>query len=232
MKKNFLAIFFGLFLVLIGVSSIGAIFEIWTWSDIWGVISAAFFDGWYSLFLIVPCSIGLFKKGGKLFNLIGVIIGILILLSAQGVVISKNVLLSIVPLLIVIYGLSLMYAGIFGKKAKIINKMKKGNCNHTAIFSSDIPNYSNREYNGGTCTAVFGDIKLDLNAAFINNSCKIKCNSLFSDVDIKLPANVKVVVSLTSIFGGVSNNFIDNPNMNAPVVYITGVCLFGGVKLF
>lgn len=231
MKKNLTTVIFGLLLVFFGVSSIGSIFELWTWSDVWSIIDAAFFDGWYALFLIIPCSVGLFKNGSKIVNLVGVIIGILILLSAQGVVISRNVLLSIAPALVVACGLSLIYTGIFGKKAKLINKIKSGNCNHSAFFSTASANYNNQEYNGGTCSAVFGGVDLDLGASFINNNCKIKCNCLFSDVSLFMPANVKVVANVTSIFGGVNKQFADNPDNYAPVVYISGFCMFGDIKV-
>ena len=40
-----------------------------------------FFDGWWTLFIIVPCFIGLFKDEDKSGNLIGLIIGVCLLLG-------------------------------------------------------------------------------------------------------------------------------------------------------
>ena len=38
-----------------------------------------FFDGWWTLFIIVPCFIDLFKEKNKTGNIIGLLIGILII---------------------------------------------------------------------------------------------------------------------------------------------------------
>ena len=43
-----------------------------------------FFDGWWTLFIIIPCFIGLFKDNEKTVNLIGLLIGIALLLAIFG----------------------------------------------------------------------------------------------------------------------------------------------------
>ena len=45
-----------------------------------------FFSGWWTLFIIIPCFIGLFQNKGKLASFIGLCIGIFLLLAAQGIV--------------------------------------------------------------------------------------------------------------------------------------------------
>ena len=44
-----------------------------------------FFDGWWTLFIIIPCFIGLFKEREKTGNFIGFLIGIALLLCCQDV---------------------------------------------------------------------------------------------------------------------------------------------------
>ena len=44
-----------------------------------------FFDGWWTLFIIVPSVIGLINDDDKTGNIIGLIIGILLLLSARDI---------------------------------------------------------------------------------------------------------------------------------------------------
>ena len=46
-----------------------------------------FFDGWWTLFIIVPCFIDLFKDRDKSGNIIGLIIGICLLLGCQNITI-------------------------------------------------------------------------------------------------------------------------------------------------
>ena len=42
-----------------------------------------FFDGWWTLFIIIPCFIGLFDDKEKTGNIIGLVIGVLLLLCCQ-----------------------------------------------------------------------------------------------------------------------------------------------------
>ena len=44
---------------------------------IFGITGAdIFFDGWWTLFIIVPCAIGLFTEREKTGNIIGIVIGV------------------------------------------------------------------------------------------------------------------------------------------------------------
>ena len=44
-----------------------------------------FFEGWWTLFIIVPCFISLFGKGDKTGDVIGILIGIGLLLPSRDV---------------------------------------------------------------------------------------------------------------------------------------------------
>ena len=44
-----------------------------------------FFDGWWTLFIIVPCAIGLFTDYDKTGHLIGICIGVFLLLCCQDI---------------------------------------------------------------------------------------------------------------------------------------------------
>ena len=44
-----------------------------------------FFDGWWTLFIIIPCVIGLFSERNKADNLIGIAVGVILLLCCQDV---------------------------------------------------------------------------------------------------------------------------------------------------
>ena len=59
-----------------------------------------FFDGWWTLFIIVPCLTSMFESGVKRSNTIGLTIGSLLLLSSWNVVPEELV----VPLLLVVIG--------------------------------------------------------------------------------------------------------------------------------
>ena len=64
-----------------------------------------FFDGFWTLFIIIPCFIGLFKEKDKKGNLIGIFIGLFLLLSCQNIVDFDLLLKLLVPVVLVIIGL-------------------------------------------------------------------------------------------------------------------------------
>lgn len=79
MKKNTSSFLWGGLLILIGFFLAGRALDLFEFT--------IFFDGWWSLFIIVPCFIGFFSSAGdKTANLIGLCIGVFLLLSAQDII--------------------------------------------------------------------------------------------------------------------------------------------------
>ena len=192
-----------------------------------------FFDGWWTLFIIIPCTIGLFTERDKTGNLIGIAVGVFLLLCAQDVLDYDMLWKLLVPIAIVIVGLKMLFTGLFGNKAgqmitqlKASGKKPKVCC---ATFSGCNLNCSGEEFDGAELTAVFGGVKCDLRNALISKDCAIQVSAIFGGIDILVPENVNVKVSTTSIFGGVSNKTVSTQNV--PTIYISGTCLFGGVDV-
>ncbi len=192
-----------------------------------------FFDGWWTLFIIVPCVIGLFTEREKTGNIIGIAIGVFLLLCCQGILDFAIFWKLLVPAIIVIIGIKFIINGIVGNKAsEIIVKLKEegrepGTGN--AVFSGCNLNYDGRVFDGAELNAVFGGVKCDLRKAIIDRDCAIKVTAVFGGIDILMPDNVNVKVSSNSVFGGVSNK--TKQHDNAPTIYISGSCMFGGVDI-
>ena len=75
--KNFGNVLWGIVLIVVGLIVGG---------NALGIIDVSvFFDGWWTLFIIVPCFIGLFKEREKTWNIIGLLIGIVLLLCCQSI---------------------------------------------------------------------------------------------------------------------------------------------------
>ena len=67
-----------------------------------------FFDGWWTLFIIVPCVIGLFTERKKTGNIIGLAIGVILLLGSWDII-SFSVLWKLaVPVVIVMIGVKII----------------------------------------------------------------------------------------------------------------------------
>lgn len=194
-----------------------------------------FFDGWWTLFIIVPCTIELFKAHGRLGNLIGVLVGVVLLLACQDVLDIQMIAKLIVPAILVIIGVAFIFKDSFSGKTirtiKEARKQKYGTNAHCSTFSSQKLDYNGQVFNGADLTAVFGGVECDLRNATIEEDIVIDVNAIFGGVDIFMPDNVRVKISSTSIFGGVSEKGSHDPAGDAPTVYVNAVCLFGGVDV-
>lgn len=192
-----------------------------------------FFDGWWTLFIIVPCAIGLFTEREKTGNIIGVIVGVALLLSCQGILSFSLVWELLPPAIVVIVGLKLVLSGVFGNKAnEMISRMKADGKNPRvgfAAFSGCDVNYDAEIFEGAELVAVFGGVKCDLRNAIITKDCAIQVTAAFGGVDILVPENVNVKTNTVSLFGGTSNKTVARRDM--PTIYISGVCMFGGVEI-
>lgn len=193
-----------------------------------------FFDGWWTLFIIVPCAVGLVTEREKTGNLIGIAIGVVLLLWRQGIVDLELVWKLLLPAVIVIIGVRLIVKAFSGDKSKVIltNMYTQGRAPRVvcAVFSGNDVNFDSQPFEGAELTAVFGGIECDLRTALFQQDCAIKVCSVFGGIDILVPDDVQVKVNTLSLFGGVSNK--SRGNKNAPVtIYLTGTCLFGGVDI-
>lgn len=193
-----------------------------------------FFDGWWTLFIIVPCGIGLFQEKEKTGNIIGVLIGVALLLWQQDILDLSLVWKLLVPAVIVVVGVKIIFnafAGDEGKKVftKMIadGKTPKVGC---AAFSGCDMNFDSQVFEGADLTAVFGGVDCNLRTALFEKDCAIKVCCVFGGIDILVPEDVQVRVSTTSLFGGVSNKA--KGRKDAPyTLYVSGICLFGGVDI-
>ncbi len=197
-----------------------------------------FFDGWWTLFIIVPCFIDLFSKGKKTGNIIGIIIGVLLLLGAQGILRFDTLVKLMIPIILIIIGLSIIFRDVGKKKiGKKIEELKKKNKNdnatneYTSVFSGQDINFDGELFRGATLCTSFGGINCDLRHAFFDGDTLIKCEAVFGGIDIFVPKDVKVKVRSSSAFGGVSNKTEFDGDENAPTLYIDATCVFGGVDI-
>ena len=195
-----------------------------------------FFDGWWTLFIIVPCFIGLFKEREKTGNIIGLLIGIALLLACQDILNFEIIWRLAFPAILVIIGLSLIFKDTINsevnKEIKKLNENKTKDGGYCATFSGQNLNFDGEKFSGTDLTAVFGGIKCDLRNAIIEDDVVINVSSIFGGTEIYIPEDVKVKVKSTSIFGGVDEkkkNKIESAE--AHTIYINATCLFGGAEI-
>lgn len=226
--KNFSSVIWGILLVVIGVilggNAVG-LFNI----DI-------FFSGWWTLFIIIPCFIGLITDKDKTGSLIGLLIGVALLLACQDVIDFDLLFKLIVPIIIVIIGLSLIFKNVIGneinKNIKELNEKYNNEDGYCSTFSSQNIKLGKEEFKGTNVNAIFGGVKLDLRDAIIKKDSVINVTSVFGGVDILVPDDVFVEVKSNSIFGGVDNKVKNkNDEKKKATIYVNATCMFGGVDI-
>ena len=74
MRNKFSNALWGLFFIVIGLGIAGNVLGIW---DV-----EVFFDGWWTLFIIIPCFISMIQSGFGTGSTIGFIIGVLFYIAS------------------------------------------------------------------------------------------------------------------------------------------------------
>lgn len=222
MRQRITSALWGVFWIALGLVIAGNAFK---WWDV-----TLFFPGWWTLFIIVPCGIGVISHGFGNFSTIGLAVGILLLLNCQGVMLGDTFRKLLIPMILVLIGINIIVRNILNASINVKATYTKEAC-QAATFSSNRIIHPKMKYNGGELDAIFGGVMLDLRNAIIDESIVINSTAIFGGIDIYLPSNVKVKVNSTSFFGGVSNKIRRQTQEGCPIVYVNSICMFGGVDI-
>jgi len=192
-----------------------------------------FFKGWWTLFIIIPSIVGLIRDDDKAGNIIGIVIGVMLLLAARQIIPYRLILQLFIPIALVIIGLSLLFKDKIKEKMESTIKNKGINEDNTyyATFGGQNIDLSDIEINNMELNAIFGGIKCNLKDSIIKEDIMIKVSSIFGGTTITLPKDVKVKVVSTPIFGGVDNKHKDSKEELSKIIYINATCLFGGLDI-
>ena len=198
-----------------------------------------FFDGWWTLFIIVPSVISFFTEKEKLMSLGFIAAGIILLLAAQNVFTYDVAWKAILAVFLIIAGLTLIIKTTFHSKndqevaAKIkeAEKEDKPLDSQIAIFSGTDRVYNDEVFQGAFLTAVFGGVSLNLKKAKFEKDTIIKAFTLFGGVDIVVPSDVKVKLKSGFIFGGFSDDRKNATDKGKHTIYIDAAGGFGGITI-
>ena len=223
--KKYGSIILGIILILVGVIfGLNAL-------DITDI--DIFFDGWWTLFIIIPCLIGVFNDQDVTGDIIGLGIGIVLFLACQDILSFEIIWKLMVPAILVIIGLVIIFKDVFqGKVKKEMSKVEKKDVQtYSATFGSQRLNFDNEEFKGCELSAVFGEVVCDLRGAKLSGDVVINVSCIFGGIDILVPNDIKVKVTSTPVFGGVDNKYINSKKEKAKTIYVNATCVFGGVDI-
>ncbi len=222
MRKRIGNVLWGLVFVSIGIGVLGGMSGAWEFQ--------LFFDGWWTLFLIVPAVIHIVENGIRISNTLWLLAGVSMLAACRDLITWDTLAALFLPSVFIVIGVILIFKNLFHigiRKVSIKTSDKK---TESVVFSGK-KLLIEEEFPGMDCEAIFGGITLDLRRAVITQNVSIDALAVFGGIEILLPVNVKVRLGDTSLFGGCSNHFISNKDSEAPTVYVNATALFGGVEV-
>lgn len=195
-----------------------------------------FIDGWWTIFLILPGVLSLFQRGSnKVVGLVLIALGVGLFLNAQHML-STDLFKLFVPILIVVFGVSIIVHALFGKKytggaVDAIVTSDGSLPKYEVSFGEVSPNYQGKPFEGCCMDVSFGKGTLDLSGAMLEGDKNIKVEAAFSGVEIILPPFCRLDLQTNASFGGVENQFISSAGENAPVIHIDADVSFGGLVI-
>ena len=109
-----------------------------------------------------------------------------------------------------------------------------GTDNVSAILSGAETKNHSQDYQGGKATAVLGGCSIDLTKANIKKEATLEVLAIMGGVELRVPENWEVKVSIMSILGGAENKTISpqsSSKTKPPVLNVVGTAVMGGIEI-
>ena len=206
--------------------------------ELLNVISVSL-EGWWALFIIVPCFINIFSDRHKAGAIIGCGIGILLLLAARGIIPWNDIWKYMLCLVAVVWGVGLIFFN--NKRTRIhsntddpIVPVVLDGCKLHKIdvtFSKQEYSYDSQPFEGADVHVSFGFASLDLRNADLHDGAVISVDCSFGGIQIRLPKSVCVKNGIDTAFAGVDCDCATQPTDGAKTIYLKGNCNFGGIEI-
>ncbi len=220
MKNTVTRATWGILFILLGLALAGRAFGFLEFN--------LFFNGWWTLFIIIPCALGLSERGNRTSSVIGLGIGILLLLSAQGVFAWYMFGKILIAFIFVVIGCTLILRG----------NQEKGKGDYTKRISYD---YNTEKRNAGDSeNANTGGPKNTNTGNYENGNSRNYGNTnhggynhfsgVLSGRNVQFIDEVFAGAVVSSILGNVQLDLRNAIFTDNAVVEIT--CILGGIDIF
>ena len=229
MKKRIPQVVFGLLLIGAGVAFVGRSLGLWHFQP--------FFDGWWTLFLLVPAVASMLSNGPHSGNVLLALVGILLLLQAQGLLRGVQMWSLLFALLLVWCGVRLL----FPRRAKNQNgdgvRTNYGGFDfqdephYTVIFSGNRAQNACKSLKGATATAVLGCLEVDFSQAWLEQDVQLDVYAVMGKVRLILPSQVNLAIKGTPILGRVVNQVPLCENVSGYTLQIDATAVLGEIEI-
>ena len=104
----------------------------------------------------------------------------------------------------------------------------------SGIFGGPTLATASQAFRGGSLTAIFGGVQLDLRSAHpAPDGASITATAVFGGVELLVPHGWRIAIKATPIFGGIDDKTEHQPDLgpDAPVLQVDGLAVFGGIEI-
>lgn len=198
------------------------------------------FEGWWTMFIIIPSLCGLLGNKDKTGPAIGLGVGVLLLLAEQDVIDWDMFWKIGLAVLVIALGLGMIFGHriMTGKKEasgtqdlKTLNRDGKNIRVVNASFGEQNLSFAGETFEGADMTASFASVQLDLRGATINEDVELRVDCKFAGLVIYAPNDLLVKVTANATFGGVDDKRRVILSNQTHTLYISGQCVFSGIEI-
>lgn len=224
----------GLFLLILGC--------LWILDTVNLIHIKIFFEGWWTLFIILPCVVALFNDNDKTGPVIGISIGVVLLLCAQGIIDWSSIWKLILAIFAIVWGCTLLFSkknildfrnaeNVRVDQLKLVSRdgrnirVSEFNLGHHSV------NFAGQRFEGGDFKVNFAGAEIDLRGADIDDGAILNVNVAFGGLEIFVDECVCVRQSVNCALGGIEDHHRVAAMGTMKTLYITGSCSFGGVEI-
>lgn len=252
MKRNSNGFIWGIILIVLGLFIAGKAFGLLRFT--------IFFDGWWTLFIIIPCFIGLFSnEHGKISYLVGLCVGVLLLMSAQDMITWRMFGPLLFAVVLVLAGIGILFKKDPSQYHNQYTEYRNGNdtdqsgeykeyknnqdtnsdTNNDSMNSSFEYTYTNNENNTTNDSSTQNNThqrtyySSSNNNSYQNSYSKTgycACTAVFAGKDIRFDNKEFHGAVLSTVFGGIELD-LRNALINENVV-IDAKAILGGIDIF
>ncbi|QZA88383.1 cell wall-active antibiotics response protein [Salinarchaeum sp. IM2453] len=201
-----------------------------------GIIEMRSVWGWIPALFVLIGVWALFRSDFR--NLVGPVMIIAIagafLLRNVGII-SDGAIGTWWPLFIVLFGVLIMVNRSRRRQRTRLEGHSAGEITAIGIFGSDESRPVTDRFTGGELVAIFGDARLDLENASVQESpAMVETMAVFGDVEIRAPESWNVKLQTLNIFGDTTDRRRESDKRNetdSPDLVVTGFSLFGDIEV-
>lgn len=219
-KKSLGEIFIGLLVITLGVGLFADALNVIEFGDI--------VRHWWPVGVIAAGLVSLASNPRAwLWPTVTVIVGVALLLNTLNIV-DINLGKLIWPSILIFIGLSVLF-----KRKTQPKAVNEDSIDSFVAFAGSEERSVSQNFKGGKMTALFGGQLLDLNdAKLTKDGAALDVFTFCGGIEIRVPDGWVVKVTGMPLFGGWENKTRQPANPDkAPVLRISGTCVFGGFSV-